>query len=115
MRQKAKFQQLVDNKDSSTPTSDKAKIVINLSKRTLTMNEEEVLLLGHNFALSPRTMRLLPSSLAQSSKPVLVRHWHLPNCLDPTFLIDSEQHYMIYARMIPSWFYLRTRAMQRLC
>jgi len=56
MRQKAKFQQLVSNYDSSTPTLDKAKVVINRSKRTLTTNEEEVLSLGLNFALSPRTM-----------------------------------------------------------
>jgi len=32
MRHKAKFQQLVSNYDSSTPTLDKAKVVINLSK-----------------------------------------------------------------------------------
>ena len=56
-RQKAKFQQLINNRDSPMPTLDRSKVVINLSKRTLTTDEkEEILSLGLNFALSPRTM-----------------------------------------------------------
>ena len=55
-RQKAKFQQLINNRDSPMPALDRSKVVINLSKRTLTTDEEEALSLGLNFALLPKTM-----------------------------------------------------------
>ena len=53
-RQKQKFERLMNEKWGYRPTLDAGKVIKNLSKRELSAEEEQVLVLGLNFAVTPK-------------------------------------------------------------